>query len=84
MYNLICEYNPWHLHIRPAGVAAASLTFPVGLLIVRLVWGLPEGCEGPVCRISLPALPHDHPVRHDPQTQSGIRIAQPPQHRHRR
>lgn len=30
MYNLICEYNPWHLHIRPAGVAAASLTFPVG------------------------------------------------------
>lgn len=48
------------------------------------MWGLPEGCEGPVCRLSLPALPHDHPVRHDPQTQSGIRIAQPPQHRHRR
>ncbi len=48
---------------------------------VGVVWRLPAWCEGSACQLPS-SLPHDHQVRHDPQTAAGGGTPDPPQHRH--
>ena len=51
----------------------------------RVVWRLSTRSEGPAWQPSLhslPSLPHDHQVWHDPETPAGTRISELPWHHH--
>ncbi|KAI3358897.1 hypothetical protein L3Q82_015292 [Scortum barcoo] len=74
---LRCQLDRFIVSMRSPDVSSVK---EILTSVDRLGWRLSAGREGPACQLPLAPLPHDHQVRHDPQTPAGTGTSDPPHH----